>query len=151
MTAKQDLIGYCGLCCADCPGHTQTAANLAEDLRKQLEHDHFEKMAVMLKKVPSCKEFRNYDKFYNLLCIMTKLRCNKLCRSNSIKTKCKIRSCARKKGLDGCWQCDDFPTCKKLKDLEPHHGAAHLKNLRKLKRYGQTAFLKGKRYWYADK
>jgi hypothetical protein len=35
MAKKQDLIGYCGLYCGDCPGYTQTVANLARDLRKQ--------------------------------------------------------------------------------------------------------------------
>jgi len=64
---------------------------------------------------------------------------------------CKIRNCARKKKLMGCWQCDDFQTCDKLRFLEMHHGVAHLKNLRKLKKQGPDAFFKGKRYWCAPK
>jgi len=64
---------------------------------------------------------------------------------------CKVRSCARGRKLRGCWQCDDFPACEKLKFLEVHHGKAHLKNLRKLNTQGPAAFVKGKRYWYAPK
>ncbi|UCF16651.1 MAG: hypothetical protein JSW59_04145, partial [Phycisphaerales bacterium] len=58
---------------------------------------------------------------------------------------------ARKEKLYGCWQCDDFTTCENLKFLETNHGIAHLKNLRKLKRRGPAAFVKGKRHWYATK
>ena len=55
------------------------------------------------------------------------------------------------KDIEGCWQCDDFPMCEKLKMLKLGHGVAHLKNLRKLKSQGLTDFVKGKRYWYAAK
>jgi hypothetical protein len=149
MAKKQDLIGYCGLHCGDCPGYTQTVANLAGDLREQLRRDRFSEMADMMAKVPVFKEFKHYDNCYNLLGTMMKLRCKKTCRGNGGPPKCKIRSCSRKKGLEGCWQCDDFSTCEKLKILEPGHGVAHLKNLRKIKRQGPAAFLKGKRYWHA--
>jgi hypothetical protein len=148
MAKKQDLIGYCGLYCGDCPAYTQTVANLARDLRKELRHQRFDKMADMLAKVPFFKEFRHYDNCYNLLGTMMKLRCKKTCRGNGGPPKCEARTCAREKGIDGCWQCDDLAACEKLKFLEPHHGSAHLKNLRKLKRQGPAAFVKGKRYWY---
>ncbi len=151
MAKKTDLIGYCGLYCGDCASQTQTAADLARDLRKELRHHRFGQMADMLAKVPIFKEFKDYDKCYNLLGTMMKMRCKKTCRGNGGPPKCKIRQCCRKNNIQGCWQCDDFPACEKLKFLEPHHGVAHLKNLRKLKRQGPAAFLKGKRYWYALK
>lgn len=47
--------------------------------------------------------------------------------------------------------CGDCAGCEKLKFLETNHGVAHLKNLRKLKKHGSAAFVKGKRYWYAPK
>jgi len=150
MAKKEDLIGYCGLYCGDCAGFTQTVANLARDLRKELRHNRFDLMADMLATIPFFKEFKDYDKCYNLLGTMMKMRCKKVCKGNGGPPNCKIRNCARKKGLDGCWQCDDFSTCEKLKMLEPHHGKAHLKNLRKLKRQGPASFIKGKRYWFAS-
>jgi len=148
MAKKEDLIGYCGLYCGDCVGFTQTVANLAADLRKELRHHRFDLMADMLATIPFFKEFKDYEKCYNLLGTMMKMRCKKVCKGNGGPPNCKIRNCARKKSLDGCWQCDDFSTCEKLEMLEPHHGKAHLKNLRKLNRYGPAAFIKGKRYWY---
>ena len=151
MVKKQDLIGYCGLYCGDCSGYIQTVANLAKDLRKELRHYRYDKMAEMMAQVPFFKEFENYDKCYSLLGTMVKMHCKRTCRGNGGPPKCKIRDCARKKKLDGCWQCDDFATCETLKFLEMNHGVAHLKNLRKLKRQGPAAFLKSKRHWYATK
>ena len=149
MAKKEDLIGYCGLYCGDCFGRTQTVANLAGDLRKEMRNYRFDLMADMLATIPFFKEFKDYQKCYNLLGTMTKMRCKKVCKGNGGPPNCKIRNCARKKSLDGCWQCDDFSNCDKLKILEPHHGKAHLKNLRKLKKQGVAAFIKSKRYWFA--
>lgn len=151
MAAKKDLIGYCGLYCGDCVGYTQTVANMARDLRKELKHHRFEQLADVLAKIPVFKDFEDYDKCYNLLGTMMKMRCTKTCRGNGGPPDCKIRICVREKKLDGCWQCDVFSTCEKLKILDQHHGAAHQKNLRKLKRHGRKAFLKGKKYWHTAK
>ena len=151
MAKKQDLIAYCGLYCGDCPSQTQTVANLARDLRKELRRYRYDKVADMLSQVSFLKEFEHYDKCYSLLGTMVKMRCNKACQGNGGSPHCKVRDCARKKKLDGCWQCDDFSTCEKLKFLETNHGVAHLKNLRKLKRQGPAEFVKSKHPWYATR
>ena len=151
MTQQTDLIGYCGLYCGDCSGYTQTVANLARDLRAELRRHRFGKMAGALAKVPIFKEFKDYDKCYNLLGTMMKMRCTKTCRGNGGPPGCKIRQCCRENNIRGCWECDEFVRCEKLKFLEQHHGEAHLKNLRKIKKQGPKAFITGKRYWYAAK
>ena len=58
---------------------------------------------------------------------------------------------AQKKELDGCWECNEFETCKELKFLEPVHGDAHIKNLRNIERKGKKEFVKGKTLWYNTK
>ena len=156
MAKKQDLIpealiAYCGLYCGDCFGYKETVADLARDLRKELRSYRFDLMADALGEIPIFKEFKDYEKCYKLLGTMVKFRCKKTCKGNGGPPQCQIRNCARKKKLDGCWQCDDFPTCEKLKILEPHHGAAMQKNLLKLKKQGSAAFIKGKKHWYAPK
>lgn len=82
MIKKQDLIGYCGLYCGDCPGYTQTVAHLARDLRKEPNRHQFGQIADTLVKVPVFKEFQHCDKRYNLLGTMMKLRRKKLCRGH---------------------------------------------------------------------
>jgi len=148
MAKKTDLIGYCGMYCGDCVGQTQTVANLAKDLRAELRRYKFQDTAKDFAKIPIFKEFKDYDKCYNLLGTMMKMRCNKTCRGGGGPPDCKIRICCRNKGIKGCWLCKDFPTCDTLSFLEVHHGKAHLKNLRKIKKLGPITFLKGKRYWF---
>ena len=151
MIQETKLAASCGLYCGDCAGYTQTVANLARDLRAELRRHRFAQMAPMLAKVPMFKEFKDYEKCYNLLGRMTKMRCTKTCRGNGGPPKCEVRQCCRKNEIQGCWECDDFSKCKKLKFLEQHHGVAHLKNLRKIKKEGPKPFVIGKRYWYAAK
>jgi len=151
MAKKRDLIGYCGLYCGDCADYTQRMADLARDLRGELRRHRVAQIADALAKVSFFKEFKDYEKCYNLLGTMMKMRCSQTCRGNGGPPNCKIRKCCRAKDIEGCWQCDEFPTCEKLKMLELGHGVAHLKNLRKLKRQGPASFVKGKRYWYAAK
>jgi hypothetical protein len=148
---NQDLIGYCGLYCGDCSGYTQSIANLAKDLRKELRRYRIGDMAEMLAGIPIFKEFADYQKCYDALGAMAKMQCTKTCRGGGSSPDCEARICCKEKAIAGCWECGDFNTCRKLKFLEKHHGAAHLKNLRKLKKYGPAAFVTGKRYWYAAK
>lgn len=145
--APEKLIGYCGLYCGDCLGYKQTVADLARDLRKELRQAHFGELAEVISQVPAFNAFENYPQCYEVLEALMKLRCTKTCRGNGGPPSCEIRRCARKKRLDGCWQCHELKTCTKLDMLKHHHGDAHIKNLRKIKRSGAPAFIEGKRYW----
>jgi len=151
MVKEQEMIAYCGLYCGDCFGHTQKVADMARDLRKEFRQNRFDKLAPNFAKVPFFKEFKDYDKCYKLLGLLVKLRCNRTCRGNGGPPDCKIRNCARKKKIEGCWECDDFASCEKLEILELPHGVAHIKNLRKIKKLGTKAFVKEKKHWYAAK
>jgi hypothetical protein len=126
-------------------------ANLAKELRAELRRHRFAQIAGEMAKVPVFKEFRDYEKCYKLLGTMMKMRCTKTCRGNGGPPDCKVRNCCRDNNFQGCWECGGFGKCEKLKFLEPHHGKAHLKNLRKIKRHGAKAFVIGKKYWYAAK
>jgi len=137
--------------CIACAGYTQRIADLARDLREELRRHRVGQIAEALAKVPFFKESKGYEKCYNLLGTMMKMRCKQTCRGNGGPPNCKIRKCCRAKDIEGCWQCADFAACEKLKMLELGHGVAYLKNLRKLERQGPAAFVKGKRYWYASK
>ena len=146
MATKTDFIAYCGVYCRTCPSYTHSVANLARDLRKELRRDKWDKVAPALAKVPGFIAFKHYDKCYDVLGVLMKMRCKDSCRNGGGSAQCPIRKCAKKKGLDGCWQCDDFASCKILKMLEDFGDAdqTYRKNLRKIKRQGPAAFVRAK-------
>jgi hypothetical protein len=150
---KQDehLIAYCGLYCADCHGYNGKIPDLARDLRKELRDAKYDKFASYISTFSFGKDYEEYEACYKVLGAMVKFRCKKGCREKGGNPFCKIRKCATKKGFDGCWECDEFETCKELEFLEHVHGDAHIKNLKTLKKKGKKEFVKGKTLWYNKK
>ena len=146
--ADRNLIAYCGLYCGDCFAHKGKIADLARDLRKELRQAKFDKTAESLSDISFFKVFENYEQCYEVLGALVKFRCNKVCRDGGGPPFCKIRKCSQKKGIEGCWECDEFETCEKLDFLNPGHGDAYLKNLRNIKKSGIDEFLGRTRYWY---
>lgn len=135
---------YCGLYCGSCPFGTGAIPDLARDLRKELRSCRFNEIAETipfesLKKYPDC---------YEVLGEMVKLRCNG-CRNGMRSRYCDVAKCAIRKKYTGCWECDEFSSCKKLKFLEPIHGEAHKKNMRKIKKAGVKAWAEDKPLWYS--
>ena len=145
MKQNKSLIAFCGLYCGDCFFYKGEIADLARDLRKKLREAKFHQTYNEFSKF--AKEFKNYPRCYEVLGAMVKMRCNKTCRNGGGPPFCKIRKCCKEKGIEGCWECDEFEVCDKLDFLKPTHKDAHLKNLRKIKKQGIENFLKGKRYW----
>lgn len=150
MSEQQaDLIAYCGLYCGECFSHKGTIADLARDLRKELRQYRFEKTAETLSNLSFFAVFKHYPQCYEVLGAMVKFRCKKACKGGGGRPDCKIRKCCQRKGLEGCWECDDLESCTKLDVLVPNHGDAHVKNLRKLKKKGVEEFLQGSKPWYS--
>ena len=142
---NKDLIAYCGLYCGECINYKGEIADLARDLRKKLREGKFDRVAQGLSDF--FKEFKNYEQCYEVLGAMVKLRCKKACQGGGGPPFCKMRICCQKKGIEGCWECEESDTCEKLDFLKPIHEDAHLKNLRKLQKQGIDKFLEGKKYW----
>jgi hypothetical protein len=145
MIAEKSLVAYCGLYCEDCFFYKDEIADLAKNLRKKLREARLGRTYKEFSKF--AKEFKNYPQCYEVLGAMVKMQCKKTCRGGGGPPFCQIRKCSQKKGYEGCWQCNEFETCKKLDFLKPTHKDAHLKNLRKIKKRGINGFLKEKRYW----
>lgn len=141
-----EKTSYCGLYCDDCPFGGGTIPDLARDLRKALREARFDRVAEAI----PFPEFKSYPECYEALGAMVKLRCGG-CRGGFRSTGCEIAKCAIKKELNGCWECDEFADCEKLTFLEPAHGEAHLKNLRKIKKAGVDEWSEGTRNWYSPK
>lgn len=147
MIENKDLISYCGLYCGDCVGYQGKVADLSRDLRKELRQAKFDKTAEYLSTISCFDIFKKYGDCYEVLGALVKFRCRKTCKGGGGPPFCKMRKCCQKKGIDGCWQCDEFETCEKLDFLKPVHGDAHIKNLRILRKKGVDAFVGGKTYW----
>ncbi|MCD6163616.1 MAG: DUF3795 domain-containing protein [candidate division Zixibacteria bacterium] len=143
----KQLIAYCGLYCGDCFAYKGMMADLARDLRKELRQSKFDRTAEFLSSISFFKVYENYPQCYDVLGAMVKMRCKKACKGGGGPPFCKIRKCCQKKGIDGCWECDEFETCEKLDFLKPAHKDGHIKNLRKIKRKGVNEFLAGKKHW----
>lgn len=143
MNLDENLIGYCGLYCGDCVGYTGVIADLAKDLRKEMRKAKFD---IIADAIP-IKEFKHYKDAYEFLGALVRLRCRKTCRGDGGPPSCEIRKCSRKKPYDGCWECEEFEECQKLKVLELLHKDSHIKNLRKIRRVGIKEWFEGKRYW----
>ena len=103
-----NLIGYCGLDCAECFGYKMTISEAAKSLRREMR-------AAKLKEAWQDIPFLgDYEAFKKSLDGLAMLRCTKACRGGGGNPWCKIRKCVQKKEYDGCWQCADFETCNNL-------------------------------------
>ena len=93
--------------------------------------------------MPGFEAFKNYEQAIELLEALKKIRC-KGCKASGWDGTCKIRKCVKQKNYKGCWQCEIFERCEKLKPLEDGKQNIHLKNLRKIRKVGPSAFVKAK-------
>ena len=147
MIEEKELVAYCGLYCGDCFAYKGKIADLARDLRKELRQAKFDRQAEFMSNISFFKAFKDYEQCYEVLGAMVRFRCKNACRGGGGPPFCKVRKCCQKREIEGCWQCDEFETCQNLDFLNPVHGDAHLRNLRKLNKQGTNAFIEGKRFW----
>lgn len=84
-----------------------------------------------------------------MLCFMAKLKCEKICREKENgDTSCKILKYCRDSRFYGCYECDKFKACDKLKSLEELHGYSCVNNMKIIKKMGLEAWIsRGKRLW----
>ncbi|MBN1232825.1 MAG: DUF3795 domain-containing protein [Candidatus Coatesbacteria bacterium] len=148
MEDKEKLMGCCGLYCGDCFIYKGEIADLARDLRKVLRSERFEKVAEAISKNHFFKVLEKYEDCYEVLGGLVKFRCKKACVNGGGNPYCQIRICCTKKGLKGCWECDEIDTCKHHDEfMQSFHKNAMRNNIKKIKKKGLKEFLSGKREW----
>ena len=120
MQDVKAMTAYCGLYCGDCiPSHARLF-ELLEELRRLASELHLESYAELISYRDDA--FASYPLFARMLDTLAGLRCPGPCRAGGGKTTCAIRDCARGKGLEGCWECDDRRGCELLDPLRGFHG-----------------------------
>ena len=95
-----DLIAYCGLYCPKC--YAMVVSEAAINLKKALENTHI----CGSKHDPS-------NKFKAELNELVNLKCAVFCKYK-MESNCPIRICCIKKGIEGCWECNNTQDCPNL-------------------------------------
>jgi len=110
----EDLITYCGVYEGYCARWHENALfiNLAKALAELADGHGFHYWMPA-----EVKEF-NYSEFRKALDFFGKkhswLVCQKGCKHGDGRPDCPIRECCKKRGVDLCFECDEFP-CDKVK------------------------------------
>ena len=132
----RERTACCGLYCGDCLPANESLFEAAERLRKILDDVQFDEYARYKSKKD--RVFESYGIFQEVLQAIPALRCSQTCPNGGGRPDCPIRTCARRKDLEGCWQCGSFETCGLLEPLVAAHGDTLRHNLRMVRQHGVT-------------
>jgi hypothetical protein len=102
-----ESVTYCGLFCELCSARARIP-HQAQALQKSMEEEGY---SIWGKEIPDFKPF--WD-FLRGLCDPQKV-CSG-CRQGGGPPFCSIRTCCRKKGLDICVFCEEYP-CHRIREL----------------------------------
>ena len=145
------LIAYCGLYCGDCPGYKGTIANLARDLRKELEAGASSRTwRRSSADIPFFKALRAFRSAAQVLKTLPKLQLQEDLPGQRRAAGLRDSHVQSRQGFDGCWQCGTFKTCTKLDFLRGRPRRRPPPQPEQDQRDGAAAFLQGKRYWRTD-
>lgn len=111
MTTEELLnkFGPCGLLCEKCFAYNQgQISHYAQQLQKEL--GYFDNYATRFTKLLEEPRFENYPEFKEFLDLLASGSCRG-CRKQScaLFQDCKVKHCTKQKGLDFCYQCNEFP------------------------------------------
>lgn len=109
------LLGYCGLYCGLC-AHRNRIPQRAKLLQETL---HDEGWDSWYKYQDSIKE--TFPVFWDFLDGLVKFDCT--CRTGGGPPDCRIRTCAKEKGVDVCPLCAEYP-CGLIEGLAEHYVTA---------------------------
>ncbi len=99
---------HCGKCFAFSNGEIKTQSTL---LKSSL--GNFDVYAQRFAELLDEPRFNKYPEFKEVLNIISSLEC-KGCRAEKCKLfkDCRVRACSENKGVEFCFQCDEFPCSK---------------------------------------
>ncbi|MBI9083254.1 MAG: DUF3795 domain-containing protein [Desulfobacterales bacterium] len=130
-----DHLAPCGLNCSKCFACTRgDIANHSRELKSLL--GNFDVYADRFSKfLPA---FKDYPPFKRMLDHLAEPDC-KGCREGTCKyPNCGVVDCYREKGVDFCFQCEDFP-CENS-NFDPHLKARWISMNRRMKEIGVEAY-----------
>ena len=126
------LVTYCGLYCGLC-AHRSRIPKRAKLLQEAL---HEEGMDSWYQYSQSMKD--TFPPFWKFLETLVKMDCT--CRTGGGPPNCKIRECAKKREVDTCPLCSEYP-CNLIESLAEHYVMV-IQDGKRLKKIGLKAWVK---------
>ena len=109
------FLAPCGLSCRKCLAYSEGEIRThSSELQKLLGNFdiYAERFSAFL------PVFKNYPDFKKLLTYFTKADCHGCRKGTGIYSNCGVVTCYKEKGVDFCFQCEEFP-CEKT-NFDPH-------------------------------
>lgn len=102
-------FGPCGLLCEKCFAYNNGSIKYhAKELKNNLgDFDNYAKRFEKLLDEPVFGKYPDFKEFLNLLSSTSCQGCRK--QECHLFKNCKVRQCYKDKGVDYCYQCQDFP------------------------------------------
>jgi hypothetical protein len=130
-----DDLAPCGLSCRKCFAHSEgDIATLSTQLQERLgSFDVYaERFSAFL------PAFEDYRPFKELLAYLAQGHCIGCRNGTCLWPDCGVATCYREKGVDFCFQCDEFP-CDKA-NFDPHFERRWLQMQNRMKEIGVEAY-----------
>ena len=131
-----DFLAPCGLNCRKCLGYTDgDIPRHSIELQKLL--GNFDVYAERFSAFSPV--FKNYPSFKEMLAYFAEPDCKGCRRQGTCKyPNCGVAECYKKKGVDFCFQCDEFP-CEKT-NFDPHLKKRWIKMNNRMKEIGIESY-----------
>lgn len=113
LSDRHILVGYCGVYCGACAWYKGKWREYAEGLLRLMDA-----YPVMRWEDEIPFDYEEFEKGLNWL--INDRRVCQGCRSGDNLLTCEIQDCVKNKGVDFCYQCEDFP-CDKLFEIQRDH------------------------------
>ena len=134
----KDCLAPCGLCCETCFAHADgDIRKYSLKLKEKL--GNFQINAKRFETLLDNPIFKKYTAFKEMLDYFASENC-KGCRNEQCKLfkDCGVRPCHQEKGIDFCYQCDEFPCDKTNFDTGLYKGWVMINE--KIKKIGVENF-----------
>jgi len=140
INEAKKLIGYCGIYCGKCGMYKgRIIAKVADDLKELIGTHGYPEWVPKFGGI----DFK-FAEFQKGLAYFTKessgCYCQEPCKAGGGVPGCKIKECAKEKGIEICFQCDKFP-CKTLSKFFKNH-PDYFKECERFKKLGMEEWLK---------
>jgi hypothetical protein len=130
-----NILAPCGLNCKKCMANADGDIKRHSTALKELLGS-FDNYARRFSKF--WPVFENYPQFKNLLDYFTQGNCSGCRKGDCRYPNCGVASCYRQKGVDFCFQCNEFP-CEKT-NFDPNLKESWLKMNHRMKEKGVEAY-----------